>query len=74
MEMGGQRKIGRPQLRWSDVIRNDKLRHEGERGKDRRSTRPKNVEYENSIRRPQIGKRTFEEEDKTNVYAPHNNK
>ena len=31
--MGGHRKIGRPKLRWSDVIR-----HEGETNNDRRST------------------------------------
>ena len=31
--------------------------HGGETSKDRRSTRPENVEVENSIRRPQIGKR-----------------
>ena len=52
MEVGGHRKIGRPKLRWSDVIR----RHEGETGKDRRSTRPVKVEIENLVCRPQRGK------------------
>ena len=51
MEVGGHQKIGRLKLRWSDVIR----RHDGETTKDRRS--PENVEIENSMRRPQIGKR-----------------
>ena len=36
MEMGGHRKIGRPKLRWSDVIRKDMT--SGETSKDRRST------------------------------------
>ena len=34
-----------------------KKRHEGGTSKDRRSTRPENVEIENSMRRSQIGKR-----------------
>ena len=33
-----------------------KKRHEGERSKDRRNTRPENVEID-SMHRPQIGKR-----------------
>ena len=53
MEVGGHREIGRLKLRWSDVIR----RHGGETTKDRRSTRPENVEIENSTWRPQIDKR-----------------
>ena len=54
--MDGHRKIGRPKLRWSDVIR----RPEGETSKDRRNTRPQNVEVENWTRRPHIGKRAKE--------------
>ena len=43
MKVNVHQKIGRPKLRWSDVIR----RHEGETSKDRRKTRPENVEIEN---------------------------
>ena len=42
----------------SEVERCYTKRHEGElRSTERRSTRPENVEIENSMRRPQIGKR-----------------
>ena len=51
MEVGGHRKIGGPKLRWSDVIR------KGKTSKDRRSTIPENVEIENLMCRPQIGKK-----------------
>ena len=44
MEMGGQRKIGRPKQRWRDVIRN-----EGEMSKDRTGTCQENAEKENSM-------------------------
>ena len=47
MEVGGHGKIGRPKLRWSDVTY--KKRHEGETSKDRRSTRPDNIEIDNSL-------------------------
>ena len=50
MEVGGYRKIGRPKLRWSDVIY--KKRHEGE--KIEKSATLENVEIDNSM---QIGKR-----------------
>ena len=40
--VGGHRKIGRAKLRWK--------RPEGETSKDRRSTRPENVETENLMR------------------------
>ena len=53
MELGGHRKIKRPELRWIDVMRK---KHEEETSKDRRSIRPENVEFENSMRRPQIEK------------------
>ena len=43
MKVNVHQKIGRPKLKWSDVIR----RHEGERSKDRRSIRPENAEIEN---------------------------
>ena len=46
MEVDDHRKIGRPTLRWSDVIR----RHEGESSKDRRNTRPEDVEIENNTK------------------------
>ena len=35
---------------------------EGERSNDRRSTRPENVEIENLMRRPEIGKRSKKKE------------
>ena len=53
MEVSGHQKIGRPKLRWSDVMRQI---HEGETSKDRRSTRTENNEIETSMGRPQIGK------------------
>ena len=56
MEVGGQRHIGRQKLRWSDLIR-IYMKAPGERSKDKRSTKPENVEIENSMSRPQIGKR-----------------
>ena len=40
----------------TEVKRCYKKIHEGGTSKDRRSTRPENVEIENSMRRPQIGK------------------
>ena len=43
MEASGNREMGRPKLRRSDVINNNG----GERSKDRGSTRPENVEIEN---------------------------
>ena len=52
MEVGGRRKIGRPILRWSDIIRKDM--------KEKRVTieeAPENVDTESSMRRPQIGQR-----------------
>ncbi len=51
--MVAHRKIGRPKLRWGDVIR----RHEGESSRDRRSARPENVEIENLMCRPKTGRR-----------------
>ena len=33
--------------------------HEGERSKDRRNTRPENMENENSMSRSQIGKKIY---------------
>ena len=54
MEVGsGWTPKGRPKLRWSDIIRNDmetgvKIEEAQDAG---------NVEIENSMRRPQIGKR-----------------
>ena len=50
MKVGGHRKTE------TEVERCYEKRHEGERSKDR-STRPENVEIENWMRRPQIGKR-----------------
>ena len=47
--MGGHRKIGRPKLRWSDVIR----KYMTEKG-----VRSENVEIENLMRRPQIPEKT----------------
>ena len=55
MDMGGDRKIGRPKLRWSDVITKDMK--EKQVKIEEANTRPKNVEIENSMGRPQIGKR-----------------
>ena len=44
MEVGGQRRKGRPRLRWSDVIR----QHTKEKQvKSEHETRPENVEIEN---------------------------
>ena len=43
MEVGEHGKIGRPKMRWSDVIR--KI-HKRETNNDTRSTRPENVEIE----------------------------
>ena len=43
MEVGGHRKIGRPKLRWSDVIRKDM---KDRRSTERRSARLENVENE----------------------------
>ena len=50
MKVGGHRKTE------TEVERCYEKRHEGERSKDR-STRPENVEIENWMRRPQMGKR-----------------
>ena len=50
MEVGGHQNIGRPKLRWGDVIRNDM---NAMYSKDRRSTIPENVENKNLMRRPQ---------------------
>ena len=47
MEVGGHRKIGRPD---TEVERSYKIRHEGERSKDIRSQSPDNVEIENLMR------------------------
>ena len=54
MEVGGHRNIGRPKLKWSDGIRIK--RNEEERSKER-STTPDNVDNDNSMRRPQVGKK-----------------
>ena len=51
MEVSG-RKIGRPKQRCCYTKRD-----RGDRSTERRSTRPQNVEIENSMRRSQIGKR-----------------
>ena len=56
MEVGGHRKIGRPKLRWSSVIRKD-MKEEGVKIEVDRRRRLENVEIENSTRRPQLGKR-----------------
>ena len=48
--------IGRPKLWWNDVIINTK-RLEGNRGREKGSTRRKNNEKENLMRRLQIGKK-----------------
>ena len=56
--MSGHRKIKRTKLRWIDVMRK---KHEEERSKDRRSTRPENVGIEKSMRRPQIWEKAEEE-------------
>ena len=53
MEVGGYRKMRRLKQRWSEVIR----RHEFETSQHRRSTIPENLEIENMMRQPQIGKR-----------------
>ena len=50
MEEGGHRKIGRPKLRWSDVIRKDT------KEKGVKIEEPENVAIENSMRRPETGK------------------
>ena len=52
LEVGRHRNIGKRKSRWSDVIRKD-MREKGV--KERRSTRPENVEIENTMYRPQIG-------------------
>ena len=52
MEVGGHQKR-RQKLRWSYV---DKNIPEGETNKDRRNTRPENMDIEKSMCRPQIGK------------------
>ena len=44
IKVSGQRKIGRRKLRWSDVIQKDLK----ETGEERRNTRPKNMQHENS--------------------------
>ena len=54
MEDGGLRKIGRPKLGWSDVIR--KYMNE-KQVKIEDAQELKNVEIENLMRRYQIGKR-----------------
>ena len=54
MEVSGHRKIGRPKLRWSVVIRKDRRK---KKGVERTSTRPENVENEHLICRSQIEKR-----------------
>ena len=41
-----------------------KKRHEGEMSKDRRSTKLEKVKFENSVHRPQIGKRLRKNSDK----------
>ena len=50
MEVGGHQNIGILKLMWNDVIRNDM---NDMYSKDRRSTRPENVENKNLMRRPQ---------------------
>ena len=47
--MSGHRRIGSPKLRWSNVIRND-MKEKTVKVELRRSTRPENVEIENSMR------------------------
>ena len=54
MEVGGHRKIGRPKLRLSDVVRKDTKE---KRVKIEEAQDGENVEIENLMRRPQIGKR-----------------
>ena len=48
--------MGRAKLWWNDVIINTK-RREGDRGTEKGSTRRKNTEKENLMRRLQIGKK-----------------
>ena len=50
--MGGHRRIGRPKRRWSDVIRKDMKEKQVQTEEAR-----ENVEIENLMCRPQIGKR-----------------
>ena len=53
MEVGGHRKIGRPKLRWSDVIRKDTK----EKGVKIEGAQGLRIEIENSMSRPHIGKK-----------------
>ena len=56
MEVSGHRQIGRLKLRWKEIIQK---RYEGDnKSTERRSTRLKNMENTNSMRRPQLGKRS----------------
>ena len=52
MEVSGHRQIGRPRLRWRDDIRKNMK----EKIYKHRRKEPENVDIENSMRRPQIGK------------------
>ena len=54
MEVSGHRKIRRIKLRWKEIIQK---RYEGDNtSTERRSTRLKNVDNTNLMRRPQRGK------------------